>query len=125
IVHKGEKVTIVTYGMGVHWALELQKETQESIEIIDLRSLLPWDKETVFKSVKKTGKAIVLHEDTFTGGVGAEIAACITEECFTKLDAPVKRIASIDTPIPFNGMLEKNFLPKSRLKEKVSELLLF
>lgn len=125
IVHKGEKLTVVTYGMGVHWALDLQKQLNESIEIIDLRSLLPWDKETVYKSVRKIGKAIVLHEDTMTGGIGAEIAASINEECFTHLDAPVKRIASLDTPVPFNKTLEQNFLPKERLREKIAELLLF
>jgi 2-oxoisovalerate dehydrogenase E1 component len=125
VVHKGEKLTIITYGMGVHWSLELVKELKESIEVVDLKTLLPWDKETVFNSVKKTGKVIVIHEANQTGGVGAEIAASIAEECFTNLDAPVMRIGALDTPIPFNKTLEEHYLPKARIKEKVKLLLLF
>jgi 2-oxoisovalerate dehydrogenase E1 component len=96
---------------------------ETSIEIIDLRTLLPWDKETVFASVEKTGKCLVLHEDTITGGFGGEIASSIGEECFQFLDAPVMRLGSLDTPVPFNTELEKQFLAKVRLREKIRQLL--
>lgn len=117
-------VSVITYGMGVHWALEIiEKNKLENVELIDLRSLAPLDKETIFNSVKKTGKAIVLHEDTLTGGIGAEISALITENCFEYLDAPVMREGSLDTPVPFTEALEKNFLPKERFEKKLMELL--
>ncbi len=92
-------------------------------DLIDLRTLLPWDKEMVFESVKKTGRVIILHEDTLTGGIGAEISAQITENCFSWLDAPVVRCASLDTPVPMAAALEWNFLPKKRFKEKLEELM--
>jgi len=124
IVQEGADVTIVTYGLGVHWAIDAMAEFPEtSIEIIDLRTLLPWDKETVFASVEKTGKCLVLHEDTITGGFGGEIASSIGEECFQFLDAPVMRLGSLDTPVPFNTELEKQFLAKGRLREKIRQLL--
>jgi 2-oxoisovalerate dehydrogenase E1 component len=124
-------VTIITYGMGVHWALEVVKEWEEhavspfrvGAEIIDLRSLAPLDVETIFESVKKTGKVIILHEDTLTGGIGGEIAALITENCFDYLDAPVMREGSLDTPVPFTETLEANFLPKVRFEKKLIQLL--
>jgi 2-oxoisovalerate dehydrogenase E1 component len=126
VVSEGSDLSIITYGMGVHWAQEvLAGMPGVSAEIIDLRSLLPWDQETVAESVKKTGRALVLHEDTLVGGVGAEISAWITEHCFKYLDAPVLREASLDTPIPFAPTLENNFLPKGRLKERVEALLSF
>lgn len=124
-VREGSDVSIITYGAGVHWANSYVKEQGIDADIIDLRCLLPWDKETVEASVKKTGKAIVLHEDTLTGGIGAEIAAHIAEHCFKHLDAPVKRIGSLDTPVPFNMDLEQNFLPKERFKIALMELLNF
>jgi 2-oxoisovalerate dehydrogenase E1 component len=93
------------------------------VEILDLRTLLPFDKEAITESVKKTGKVLILHEDTLTGGIGAEISAWITEHLFAYLDAPVMRLASIDTPVPFAIPLEQNFLPKNRLAEKLNELL--
>jgi 2-oxoisovalerate dehydrogenase E1 component len=94
-----------------------------SADVIDLRTLLPWDKETVTASVTKTNKALVLHEDCYTGGIGAEIAAWISEFCFQDLDAPVMRVASLDTPVPFAADLERNFLANARLKEKLQELI--
>ena len=123
ITQEGEDVSIITYGMGVHWAKALSEELRDiSIEIIDLRTLSPWDSETVAESVKKTNKALVLHEDTMIGGIGAEISAWISEHLFEHLDAPVERIASLDTPVPFTKTLEENFLPIKRLKEKVIDL---
>jgi 2-oxoisovalerate dehydrogenase E1 component len=117
-------VTVITYGMGVHWALEIiEKNKLENVELIDLRSLAPLDTETIFESVKKTGKAIILHEDTLTGGIGGEISALITENCFDHLDAPVMREGSLDTPVPFTESLEANFLPKERFQKKLLELL--
>ena len=125
IVRSGNEVSIITYGAGVHWANAYCEEAGIDADIIDLRTLLPWDKEAVEASVKKTGKAFVLHEDTLTGGVGAEIAAHIAEHCFTYLDAPVKRCGSLDTAVPFNIKLEQNFLPKERFKTALQELLSF
>ncbi|PWL31190.1 dehydrogenase E1 component subunit alpha/beta [uncultured Roseivirga sp.] len=123
ITQEGEDVSIITYGMGVHWAKALSEELRDiSIDIIDLRTLSPWDSETVAESVKKTNKALVLHEDTMIGGIGAEISAWISEHLFEHLDAPVARIASLDTPVPFTKTLEENFLPIKRLKEKVIDL---
>ena len=120
---EGNDLSIVTYGMGVHWAKSLAEELPHiSVEVIDLRTLSPWDKETVSESVKKTNKVLVLHEDTLIGGVGAEIAAWISEHLFQCLDAPVMRLASLDTPVPFTKTLEENFLPQKRLKSKVTEL---
>jgi len=123
IAKEGSDLTIVTYGMGVHWAMELAEKHEASIEIIDLRTLLPWDKETVRSSIQKTNKALILHEDCMTGGIGGEIAAWLAENCFGDLDAPVMRVASLDTPVPFAPILENNFLPKERLVEKVDALL--
>jgi 2-oxoisovalerate dehydrogenase E1 component len=120
----GEDITIITYGAGVIWAEDFAAEhTDISIEIVDLRTLAPLDYLSIRNAVEKTGKVLVLHEDTLTGGIGGEIAAWIAEHCFTKLDAPVMRCASLDTPIPFNTELEKQFLAKSRLKETVEKLL--
>jgi 2-oxoisovalerate dehydrogenase E1 component len=93
------------------------------IEIIDLRTLAPLDMDTIFNSVRKTGRAIVLHEDCLTGGIGGEISARITESCFSHLDAPVFRCASLDTPVPFNAQLEINFLAQSRLHETVERIM--
>lgn len=120
LVKEGDDISIITYGAGVHWALEAAANT--SADILDLRTLLPFDKDAITKTVKKTGKVIVLHEDTLTGGIGAEIAAWINETLFEYLDAPVTRVASIDTPVPFAIPLEKNFLPKERLREKLREV---
>ena len=123
LVSEGDEATIVTYGAGVHWANDLVNEINHSVEIIDLVSLLPWDKEIVKKSVEKTGKLLVLHEDTLTGGIGGEISSWVSENCFEYLDAPIFRVASLDTPVPFALNLERNFLPVSRLRIKLEELL--
>ncbi|MFK7972363.1 MAG: thiamine pyrophosphate-dependent enzyme [Bacteroidia bacterium] len=120
IARQGEGLTIITYGLAVRWAMEVAE--QYDAEVIDLRSLVPWDREAVFASVKKTNKALVLYEATQTGGFGAEIAACIAEECFEMLDAPVRRLGSMDTPVPFHIELEKQFMAKSRLEEMLDDL---
>jgi pyruvate/2-oxoglutarate/acetoin dehydrogenase E1 component len=114
IHRKGEDVTVVTWGAMVYTAEEAAKELGDdaSVEIVDLRTVLPWDKAAVLESVRKTSKVLVLHEDTRTGGFGAEIAATIAEEAFEDLDAPVKRIAAPDTPVPFSPQLEKAFIPQ-------------
>ncbi len=126
VVRRGERLTIVTYGLGVHWATALADESPGAgIEVIDLRTLVPWDRETVFESVRKSGRCIVLHEDTITGGFGAEIAATIGQELFGSLDAPVARVGSLDTPVPFNKGLEDLFLGKSRLRDAVERTLRF
>jgi 2-oxoisovalerate dehydrogenase E1 component len=123
LVKEGNDLTIVSYGLGVHWALEALNENPEiNADLIDLRTLAPLDIESIFNSVKKTGKVLVLHEDTLTGGIGGEIAALINENCFEYLDAPVMREGSLDTPVPMNVDLENNFLPKERFKEKLLKL---
>ncbi|MCO6359917.1 alpha-ketoacid dehydrogenase subunit alpha/beta [Roseivirga pacifica] len=123
LASEGNDLTIVTYGMGVHWALEAISQLEGiTADIVDLRTLLPWDKEAVKESVSKTNKVLILHEDTLTGGIGAEIAAWISENCFEFLDAPVMREASLDTPVPFTKTLEENFLPQKRLLEKLKSL---
>ena len=124
IVSEGKDFTIITYGAGVHWAKEaLTKFPETSAEIIDLRTLLPLDTESIFTAVKNTGKVIVLHEDCMMGGIGGELAALISENCFEYLDAPVIRVASLDTPVPFAVALEEQFLPKERLISAISKLL--
>lgn len=124
VIRTGQRATIVTYGLGVHWAIALADERLDwSLEVIDLRTLAPIDYDTIFNSVRKTGRALILHEDNLTGGIGGELSARITEECFSHLDAPVIRCASIDTPIPFNAELEKNYLANKQLISKVEKLL--
>ena len=124
LVEEGEDISIITYGMGVHWALQYaQKHTEVSLDILDLRTLLPLDYDAIKASVKRTGKVLILHEDTLIGGLGGEISAWITEHCFECLDAPVIRCASLDTPIPFNTLLEKNFLANKRLGESLNKLM--
>lgn len=123
-VQKGEDISIITYGAGVHWATEYATEHPDvSLDILDLRSLLPLDHESIRSSAERTGKVLLLHEDTLTGGLGAEIAAWIGEHCFEWLDAPVLRCASLDTPVPFNIELENNFLARARLHECVQSLI--
>jgi 2-oxoisovalerate dehydrogenase E1 component len=123
-VRTGQDVSIITYGMGVIWATEFADAHHElSIDILDLRTLLPLDYKAIRNSVNDTGKVLVLHEDTLTGGIGGEVAAWIAQNCFEYLDSPVMRCASLDTPIPFNTELEKNFLAKSRLAEMMQKLL--
>jgi 2-oxoisovalerate dehydrogenase E1 component len=123
VLNHGNDLSIITYGAGVHWALNEVKEQQISADIIDLRTLQPLDTEAIYKSVKKTGKALILHEDTLFGGIASDLSALITENCFNYLDAPVKRVGSLDTPIPFAKNLEDQFLPKNRLRNEIINLL--
>ena len=126
LIAEGNDVSIISYGMGVHWALEVLKNNPAiSADLIDLRTLVPLDKDTILNSVKKTGKAIVLHEDCMMGGFGADIASIISDSCFEYLDAPVKRSASIDTPVPFARELEDKFLAKSSFESQLKELLAY
>lgn len=122
LVREGDEMSIITYGAGVHWVLALAEEVGLSADILDLRTLLPWDTEAVRQTVEKTGRVIILHEDTLIGGLGGEIAAWIAEHCFRHLDAPVHRVASLDTAVPFAPPLEKVFLPQQRLRETVAKL---
>ena len=123
VLREGSDLTLITYGMGVHWALKALDEHPEiSADLIDLRSLVPLDREAVLHSVRKTNKAIVLHEDTLFGGIGGELSALISESCFELLDAPVMRCGSLDTPVPFASALEEDFLAKQRFTEKLLEL---
>jgi 2-oxoisovalerate dehydrogenase E1 component len=123
-VQTGNDISIISYGAGVHWAEDYAMEnTHISIDILDLRTLLPLDYEAITASVKRTGKVLLLHEDTMIGGIGGEIAAWIAENCFSYLDAPVLRCASLDTAVPFNIELEGAFLAKSRLGEYVQKLM--
>ncbi len=125
VAQAGSDLSIITYGMGVHWALQATAERDAEVEIIDLRTLIPWDQEAVFASVRKTGKCLVLYEDTYTGAFGAEIAAAVSEHCFEELDGPVVRVASLDTPVPFHPELEKQFMATARLQEKMAALLAY
>lgn len=123
VVQEGEDLTIITYGSGVHWAMDYAKQHPElSIYILDLRTLLPLDYDAIKEAVSATGKVLVLHEDTLTGGLGGELSAWINEHCFEYLDAPVIRCASLDTPVPFAVELEQNFMAKKRLGEAIEKL---
>ena len=124
LVQTGDDITIITYGAGVHWAIQYAKDHPSvSTYILDLRTLLPLDYAAIKIAVEATGKVLLLHEDTLTGGIGGEIAAWVAENCFEHLDAPVIRCGSLDTPIPFNIDLEKNFMAYSRLDECVEKLM--
>lgn len=125
VVSSGNSASVITYGAGVHWATELKERLTLDLEIIDLRTLLPLDTATIYSSVKKTGKVLVLHEDCLFGGMGGEIAALINEHCFEYLDAPVKRVGSLDTPVPFSAILEEQFLPVKRFEIAIQELLAY
>ncbi|MFN5253453.1 MAG: thiamine pyrophosphate-dependent enzyme [Chitinophagaceae bacterium] len=125
-VSRGTDATIITYGMGVIWANTYQEQHPEiSLTIVDLRSLAPLDDDAIAEAVSTTNKVLVLHEDNLTGGIGGELSAWIAEHCFTQLDAPILRCASLDTPIPFNIVLEKQYLANSRLAETMQKLLAF
>lgn len=124
VLKGGTDVTIITFGAGVHWALETLGQTEDiSADLIDLRTLVPLDIQTIYDSVKKTGKVIILQEDSLFGGIASDISALIMENCFEYLDAPVKRVASLETPIPFAANLESNYLPKEKFKKDLIELL--
>ncbi len=122
-VQEGEDLSIITYGSGVHWAMDYAaKHPELSIDILDLRTLLPIDYAAVEAAVKRTGKVLLLHEDTLIGGLGGELSAWIAEHCFEYLDAPIVRCASLDTPVPFAIELEQNFLAHKRLDESIAKL---
>ncbi len=126
VVKAGQNITVISYGAAVHWALEtLEQHPEISAELVDLRTLQPLDTETIFNSVKKTGKCIVLQEDSLFGGIASDVSALIMEHCFEYLDAPVKRVASLDTPIPFASALEQQYLPKNRFEKALLELLAY
>lgn len=129
IKRQGRHLTIVTYGLAVHWALEAAQQFAAEgieIEVLDLRSLLPWDEALVLESLTKTSRVLVLHEANQTGGIGAEIAASIAERGFELLDAPVRRLGALDTPVPFSEQLEKEvYLPRKRLPQVIRELLAY
>ena len=124
LLKEGNDVTVISFGAAVHWAIEtLEKHPEINADLLDLRTLQPLDKESIFASVKKTGKVIILQEDSVFGGVGSDIAAMIAEECFEFLDAPVARVGSLEMPIPFSKALEEGYLPKKRFEAKIQELL--
>ncbi|WP_298497760.1 dehydrogenase E1 component subunit alpha/beta [uncultured Algibacter sp.] len=126
LLRLGNDITIISYGAAVHWALEtLDNNPEISADVIDLRTLQPLDVETIYHSVKKTGKAIILQEDSLFGGIASDISAGIMEHCFKYLDAPVKRVASMETPIPFASQLEQQYLPKHRFECELKALLAF
>jgi 2-oxoisovalerate dehydrogenase E1 component len=124
LLKEGEDVTIISFGAAVHWALEtLDKNPEINADVLDLRTLQPLDTEAIYASVKKTGKAIIYQEDTMFGGIASDISALIMENCFEYLDAPVKRVASLDSPIPFTKALEDQYLPKARFEKELKALL--
>tara|TARA_B100000035_G_scaffold73727_1_gene60990 strand:- start:1734 stop:3686 length:1953 start_codon:yes stop_codon:yes gene_type:complete len=123
LIQQGQDLSIITYGMGVHWAKEAVNKNKLSADILDLRTLLPLDKEAIFETVKKTNRVLILHEDSLTGGIGGELSSLINENCFEFLDAPVIRCASLDTPVPFAKELEEQFLANNNLDEKINYLI--
>ncbi|MEX0275395.1 MAG: alpha-ketoacid dehydrogenase subunit beta, partial [Flavobacteriaceae bacterium] len=124
VLKQGKDATIVTYGLGVHWALEvLGEQPSMDVDLIDLRTLAPLDMETIYASVKKTGKLLILQEDSLFGGLANDISAGVTEHCFEYLDAPIRRVASLETPIPFAAALEDQYLAKARFPMVLQELL--
>lgn len=126
VLNEGTDISIITFGAGVHWALDtLEKNPDISADLIDLRSLVPLDREAIFNSVRKTGKAIILQEDNEFGAFGSDLSALIMENCFEALDGPVKRVSSIETPIPFLPTLEKQYLAKDRFEEELRILLAY
>ena len=126
LLKEGKDITIITYGAGVHWALETLEELPNvSADLIDLRTLMPLDTEAIYTSVKKTGKVIILQEDSMFGGIASDISALISENCFESLDAPIKRVASLETPIPFAVQLENQYLPKNTFKQELIDLLAY
>jgi len=123
LVNEGDQLSIITYGMGVHWAKKAIDEKNINADILDLRTLLPLDKDSIFKSVKKTNRVLIVHEDCLTGGIGGEISSLINENCFEYLDAPIVRCASLDTPVPFAADLEEQFLANKNINEKIDFLI--
>jgi 2-oxoisovalerate dehydrogenase E1 component len=126
LLKTGDSITVVTYGAGVHWALEaLDANPEISADLIDLRTLQPLDIEAIYQSVEKTGKCMIVQEDSLFGGIASDIAALVMEHCFEFLDAPVRRVGSLETPIPFAKQLEEQYLPKARIQEVLKELLAY
>ncbi|HEX9825460.1 MAG TPA: transketolase C-terminal domain-containing protein, partial [Flavobacteriaceae bacterium] len=126
LLKEGNQVTIITYGAGVHWALEtLDNSPDIKADLIDLRTLQPLDTEAIYASVKKTGRAIILQEDSLFGGIASDISALIMEHCFEHLDAPVKRVASMETPIPFVNQLENQYLAEGKFEKALKGLLAY
>ncbi|MGO4918834.1 alpha-ketoacid dehydrogenase subunit alpha/beta [Maribacter spongiicola] len=126
LLKQGDQITIVTYGAGVHWALEtLEKNTDIRADLLDLRSLQPLDTIAIYESVQRTGKLIILQEDSLFGGIASDISAMVMENCFQYLDGPIKRVGSLETPIPFNTKLEEQYLSKSRFESELKELIAY
>jgi 2-oxoisovalerate dehydrogenase E1 component len=125
ILQEGSDVTIVTYGAGVHWALETLEQQNISADLIDLRTLSPLDTEAIYTSVRKTGKLIILQEDSMFGGMASDISALVSEHCFESLDAPIKRVASLETPIPFAKFLEDQYLSKNKFEAALKDLIAY
>ena len=126
LLKEGVDVTIITYGTGVHWALETLKELPDlNADLIDLRSLMPLDTESIYTSVRKTGKVIILQEDSMFGSIASDISALLSENCFESLDAPIRRVASMETPIPFASQLEAQYLPRERFKQNLLDLIAY
>lgn len=124
LLKQGKDITVIAFGAAVHWALKvLDDHKNVGVDLLDLRTLQPLDTEAIFKSARKTGKVIILQEDSVFGGIGSDIAAMITEECFESLDAPVRRVGSLETPVPFSAALEEGYLPKKRFEEEFLKLL--
>jgi 2-oxoisovalerate dehydrogenase E1 component len=123
IVESGSDLTVITYGLGVQWVKDIIGDYHNKIELIDLRTLVPLDRETLISSVKKTGKVLVLNEDSQFMSFSAEIVTQLMDTCFEYLDAPIKRLGSLDTPIPFQGALEENYLASKYLKPAIDALL--
>jgi len=125
-VRKGTDVSVITYGAGVHWALEVLDSLPEiSADLIDLRTLQPLDETAILDSLKRTGKMIILQEDVLFGSISSDISALIMEQAFESLDAPVQRVGSLATPVPFAGNLESNYLPKKRFRSALAELIAY
>ena len=126
LIKEGTDVTIISFGAGVHWALEtLNKNPEIKADVIDLRTLVPMDTEAILASVKKTGRVIIYQEDSLFGSISSDISALIMENCFEYLDAPVKRVASLDSPIPFTKALEDQYLPKGRFEKELLDLIAY
>ena len=121
-IKRGDDLSIITFGMGVHWALDYLSKNDVSVDLLDLRTLVPLDLESIKETVVKTGKVLILQEDNNRGGFGSDISSYISENLFEYLDAPIVKVSSLDTPIPFTDSLEKNYLAKSRLSEAFKKL---
>ena len=124
VIKEGSDLTIVTYGLGVEWAKEYSVNSSYSIEILDLRTLMPIDLNNILKSIMKTNRVLILHEDNVTGGIGAEISSMISENAFEYLDAPIVRLGSLNTPVPFSDNIEREiYFPISKIDEKIKFLM--